>query len=127
MTAPRSTASPTSDFNVTIRAEIRGLISTRSEETSPWTVSGGGLVASQSITPNAETTTTPTNHRTVLLISVHPQNGALRHRDLPNVRLMLFRIVSDGGSSQQQASPTRPPLNRSTYCANNATWNFPQS
>jgi hypothetical protein len=35
ITAPRSTMSPTFAFNVTIRAATRGLMSTRSAETSP--------------------------------------------------------------------------------------------
>jgi len=57
-------------FNVTIRAATRGLMSTRSAETSPWIVSGGGLVASQSIVPNAAITTTPINHRIDLLLII---------------------------------------------------------
>jgi hypothetical protein len=56
-------------------------MSTRSAETSPWIVSGGGLVASQSIVPNAATTTAPINHRTdILPINIPKYPGKIFQR-----------------------------------------------
>ena len=64
MTAPRSTLSPTSALSLLTRADTRGLISTRFDDTSPWMVSGGGRVANQRVTPKAARMTMPMIQRT---------------------------------------------------------------